>query len=231
MFYLKSDTSTVDKICNELFDNSREVYAEEEYEDGQLVYKPPPLEEVWLDEPDRRNRHEELEQQQRRQEEREHSRNQQVLDIITANDKEDPPPFGVEISDDEESVVDDSLPQDVTESEGGDVGDGGDVEPENDSPSPPLAVSPPSAPEGDSLAPEGAPRCPQKVYPPASRHRDGGGLRSRDKLKDPRRHLDLAMTLTHGEKFEPVRSSQLRKSHKRQKYRQRMRERREKGDA
>ena len=37
----------LDKICNQLFVESRDCYAEEEYdEDGVLVYKPPPLDEV-----------------------------------------------------------------------------------------------------------------------------------------------------------------------------------------
>ena len=36
----------LDKICNELFVNSCDCYAEEEYdEDGVLIYKPPPLDE------------------------------------------------------------------------------------------------------------------------------------------------------------------------------------------
>jgi hypothetical protein len=43
----------LDKICKELFVNSRDCYAEEEYdEDGMLIYEPPPLDEVWLSEPE-----------------------------------------------------------------------------------------------------------------------------------------------------------------------------------
>ena len=41
----------VDNICNDLFDSSRDWYAEEEFDpDGQLIYRPPPLAEVCLDE-------------------------------------------------------------------------------------------------------------------------------------------------------------------------------------
>jgi hypothetical protein len=55
----------LDKICNELFVNSRGCYAEEEYdENGKSIYKPPPLDEVWLSEPERRERRVELEKQQ-----------------------------------------------------------------------------------------------------------------------------------------------------------------------
>ncbi len=48
-FYTGKSTEELDKICNELFVESRDCYVEEEYdEDGVLIYKPPPLDEVWL---------------------------------------------------------------------------------------------------------------------------------------------------------------------------------------
>jgi hypothetical protein len=57
----------LDRICNELFVNSRECYAEEEFdEDGILVYRPPPLDEVWLSEPERRERRKSLDSQRDR---------------------------------------------------------------------------------------------------------------------------------------------------------------------
>ena len=41
----------VDRICNELFEYNRDIYAEDEFDSvGNLVYCPPPLDEVWLDE-------------------------------------------------------------------------------------------------------------------------------------------------------------------------------------
>ena len=50
-------TAELDAICDELFTSSRDYYAEEEYdENGLLIYKPPPLDEVWLSEPERRDR-------------------------------------------------------------------------------------------------------------------------------------------------------------------------------
>ena len=46
----------VDKICDSLFDGNRECYVEEEYDqDGVLVYEPPPLDEVWLSEPEKQD--------------------------------------------------------------------------------------------------------------------------------------------------------------------------------
>ena len=45
----------IDQICNDLFDSSQDWYAEEEYyPEGQLIYRNPPLADVWIDEPGRR---------------------------------------------------------------------------------------------------------------------------------------------------------------------------------
>ena len=44
----------------------RENYVEEEYDDdGVLIYEPPPLDEVWLSEPERRDRQDALRRQRR----------------------------------------------------------------------------------------------------------------------------------------------------------------------
>jgi hypothetical protein len=57
----------LDRICADLFVNSRELYVEDEYdEDGMLIYRPPPLDEVWLSEPERRDRRKVLDQQRER---------------------------------------------------------------------------------------------------------------------------------------------------------------------
>ena len=41
----------VNSICNGLFNINCELYVEDEFDsDGVLIYKPPPLHEVWLDE-------------------------------------------------------------------------------------------------------------------------------------------------------------------------------------
>ena len=48
--------AVVDEICNNLFEFNRYVYVEDEFDiDGNLVYHPPPLDEVWLDEHDGRD--------------------------------------------------------------------------------------------------------------------------------------------------------------------------------
>ena len=44
-----------DSLINELFENSREVYSEAEIDsDGRVIYMPPPLDDIWLDEAERR---------------------------------------------------------------------------------------------------------------------------------------------------------------------------------
>ena len=51
----------IDTIYNDMFESSRYWYAEEDYESsGQLIYCPPPLTDVWLNERGRRERKTEL---------------------------------------------------------------------------------------------------------------------------------------------------------------------------
>ena len=41
----------IESICQDLFQLNRELYAEEELDKaGNIIYQPPPLHEVWLDE-------------------------------------------------------------------------------------------------------------------------------------------------------------------------------------
>ena len=45
------DDTVVESICQGLFQRERKLYAEEELNDaGDIIYQPPPLHEVWLDE-------------------------------------------------------------------------------------------------------------------------------------------------------------------------------------
>jgi hypothetical protein len=49
------DDRVVESICNGLFQRNQELYAEDELnEAGNIIYQPPPLHEVWLDEAGRR---------------------------------------------------------------------------------------------------------------------------------------------------------------------------------
>jgi hypothetical protein len=50
VFSSGSDDDLVDSICENLFRTNCEVYAIEEYDaKDNLIYKPPPLDEVWLE--------------------------------------------------------------------------------------------------------------------------------------------------------------------------------------
>ena len=61
----------IDQLCNNIFDFSRSWYAEEEYEtEGQLIYRPPPLPDVWIDDPGRQEQKEHLGKQWQCQERR-----------------------------------------------------------------------------------------------------------------------------------------------------------------
>jgi hypothetical protein len=43
--------AVINSICDGLFEKNRELYVEDEFNaDGMLIYKPPPLHKVWLDE-------------------------------------------------------------------------------------------------------------------------------------------------------------------------------------
>ena len=59
----------IDQLCNDIFDSSRDWYAGEEYDtEGQLIYRPPPLADVWIDEPGRQEQKEQMGKQQQHQE-------------------------------------------------------------------------------------------------------------------------------------------------------------------
>ncbi|KAL7485176.1 hypothetical protein ACHAW6_010772 [Cyclotella cf. meneghiniana] len=63
VFHDGKSSEELDNICDELFANSCDCYVEEYDDDGMLIYKPPPPDEVWLSEPERHERRQELEQQ------------------------------------------------------------------------------------------------------------------------------------------------------------------------
>ena len=65
----------IDAILNKLFEIEREIDAEEEIDDdGDVIYSPPPLDDVWLDEKGCHNQKERLQKQRRVTEERQWSK-------------------------------------------------------------------------------------------------------------------------------------------------------------
>ena len=81
-----------DALEQMLWENSRDLYVEAEYdEDGLLFYEPPPLDEVWLE-----NDSDRLEAKQRRKQQRERNVaqqkiiEQQIVDKLPAPDSQTP---------------------------------------------------------------------------------------------------------------------------------------------
>jgi hypothetical protein len=116
------DDQVVESICKGLFQRNRELYAEDELDEvGNLIYRPPPLHEVWLDEAGRRQGNEDRIRQRRRNEDLMRDRNRAVKKPITppvATDVDDggEVPGVAPISDD--GSVDSSLLSHASESEG-----------------------------------------------------------------------------------------------------------------
>jgi hypothetical protein len=120
VFSSGSDNALVDSICENLYGTSCEIYATDEYDaKDNLVYKSPPLDEVWLDAEGRQQGKLEL-WQQKRNEELMCNRKVATQDLAPTPGTQGghvpglPVPDGALISDDD----DDSFISD-TESEGG----------------------------------------------------------------------------------------------------------------
>ena len=83
VFGAEESDEVTDTILELLWDRGKESYGEEEYdEDGLLVYQPPPLNEVWLDEEDRRERKTRLRHQRNRTFEREKKIERKIVDRV-----------------------------------------------------------------------------------------------------------------------------------------------------
>ncbi len=51
MVCIGDNDAIINSICDGLFERNQELYVKDEFNaDGMLVYKPPPLHKVWLDE-------------------------------------------------------------------------------------------------------------------------------------------------------------------------------------
>jgi hypothetical protein len=204
----------VDEICNNLFEYNRDVYAEDEFDsDGNLVYRPPPLDEVWLDESERRDRRDRLRRQREITEERERS-NRLRIPAPT------PPDGNTSIHDDDDDVG--PVPSLTVVSDDDDSGDDSD-----DSSIPPTHQEGEiHASDGDPSEAEGDPGNNEPVQPPSPRY-----PRRNRKRKEPtiidftnRRHA-----CSRNQQV-PVRAYKCATARKRLKYRQRLNHRREESD-
>jgi hypothetical protein len=106
------DEPVIESICQDLFQLNRELYAEEELNKaGNIIYQPPPLHEVWLDEAGRRQGNKDCIQQCRRNDDLMRDRNRAVQQAVptpvtTVKNADDDPDM-LPISDDDS--VDSSL--------------------------------------------------------------------------------------------------------------------------
>jgi len=121
---LGEDDELTEEICNNLFETNRDWYVEEEYdESGELVYSPPPLDDVWLTEPERREQKECLSRQRERTAQRQRVKwvdKEPVRSTPDSNDDAPPAllPRNVVSDSDSNSSDDDSSAGDASESEG-----------------------------------------------------------------------------------------------------------------
>jgi hypothetical protein len=120
VFSSGADDVLVDSICENLYGTSCEIYATDEYDaNDNLVYKSPPLDEVWLDAEGREQSKIELRKQRKRNEELMRNREMATKDMALTPATQGghvpdiPLPNGALISNDDDSFISD------TESEGG----------------------------------------------------------------------------------------------------------------
>ena len=249
VFHDGKSPEQIDTICNNLFESQRECYVEEEYDDdGLLIYKPPPLDEVWLSESERRERLIELEEQRGRVLKRSRQIEEREIKRRLERSPDDAPDLIESDVSDAESLGDNSLTGPVQES-GGEM----DVDMEPGYPDHdfwadhPAQQEPPdeflsdevSSPHRPTAVPEeahGSPDSPEEAPPVENdveqlgRSADGKSRR----IRQNRARYDAAVTL--GEKQIPpeiVRDYHLscrRKSRKRSAYRARMARRRKEAD-
>jgi hypothetical protein len=82
VFSSGADNALVNSICENLYGTSCEIYATDEYDaHDNLVYKPPPLDEVWLDAEGCEQSKIELQKQRKRNEELMRNREVAIKDM------------------------------------------------------------------------------------------------------------------------------------------------------
>jgi hypothetical protein len=154
------------------------VYATDEYDaENNLVYCPPPLDDVWLDEEGRQQSRDELRRQRARNDARIRAREKSARDKVSTPISPTPAASvpigdGAVISDSED---DSSVESGFSESEGGFGGNNNAYD--DDSLSPPVHV------------PEGA--------PPAAPNIDAGPRRSTREKKTINRFVPVAVVIRH----------------------------------
>ena len=186
----KSDEE-IDKTCEKLFDGNKECYLEEEFDErGILVYEPPPLDEVWLSEGERRDRDIALDRQRRITEraQKDLADKRRIIPIKKSNPCPDLTGSDVESGDD-----DSQCDEDANFESGGEVQSDKDLwtdHPNHQSTNQPI--NPVSAPEEAPVSvPEEAPvSVPEEVADDGlGRGLDGNVRRDRGPKVDYKMHM------------------------------------------
>ena len=184
VIHTRDYASVFNAICNDLFELNRGQYYTYKYDDnGNLIYRTPPLEDVCINKQGCCGRGHELKNQRRYREDSISEKNRAVTDIITLNTKDNGtrPHKGAPVSD-EESSVDYLLGHTTTKSQGDFVSDDADDGPPNyqypddaddgppnylslasNIPSPPQNSSTNTSQEGD-ISRQGAQSNPKHKY-------------------------------------------------------------------
>ena len=209
-----SDTGA-ESIFTDLFENSRDHYAPTERDEhGDIVFEPPPLQDLWLSESERREKRVELERRRVREKQRWMTRNRELEELRTSPPSSSPSPSN-----------DPNLPLVSDDDYSSDSSD------DDDDDSIPPPDSPPSQPSASlRQAPEGVPIPPvplrrsrrvmeQQVAPPESQVR-----RSRRDMKGTKRLVadprfgnmlsiedpNATFTVLNGSRQTPILASQAR---------------------
>ena len=250
--------AVVNSICDGLFNRNRELYVEDEFDaDDMLIYKPPPLHEVWLDETGRRQGKEDLLRQRRRNEDLMRAQRRETRERIgptpvSPSPVEDSVPNSATISDDDSLVSSVCSQHSEPEGEFRDDYDDGIVHIPRPPPAPNIrneGAGPNIIPEGDPPvhAPEGAaiPPAPNistrtrgraRQYSPAKWMRGADGKLERVNLSELKQQKAMGklnraiFALTFGTRQIPPYAQTMSKKKKRLKYKQYVRSLQSSGD-
>ena len=208
-----SDTGA-ESIFTDLFEDSRDHYAPtEQNEHGDIVFEPPPLQDLWLSESERREKRVELERRRVREKQRWMTRNRELKELRTSS-----PSFSPSPSNDPNLplVSDDDYSSDSSDD------DDSSIPPLDPPPSPPSA-SLRQAPEG-ALIPPVPPRRPRRVMEQRVAPPDPQVRRSRRVIRERKRLVadpsfgnmlsiedpNATFTVLNGSRQTPILASQAR---------------------
>ena len=206
-----------DRIFTDLFENARDHYGPtERNEQGEIMFEPPPLNDMWLSESERREKRVTIERRRVREKQRWLAREREIQEMNstptpTGTSPSHPtgrPPNGALISDDDDSSVDTASSENSVDSIG----------------PPPLLPAHPRTQRNRANAPEGATATPEPQLRRSRRVAEG--IKAKPRLiSDPKFGNILSIedpnpifAVLHGNRQTPVLASQARITRSERKY-------------